>query len=157
MAAGKRASNRCSGSSHIASIQYQVCNGRMSCQKGHDDGMGNIHFKYVEICESEPLKHMRCRLEGQLKSQGSEVCHIIPKEALDDYESRQFATPSNHFDHIDRCCGIIFTLHQAMAILSILNRPYCGYALFIDAKPQSQLAYWFSYKFDFKSMGMFGI
>ena len=118
--------------------------------------MGNIHFKYVEICEYKPLKRMQCGLEGELKSQGSEVYHMIPKEALDNHESGQFATPSNHFNHIDCCYSIAFTLHQAIAALSVPNRPYHRYALFIDAKPQSQVVYWFTYVFDLECGDMVG-
>ena len=92
--------------------------------------MGNICFEYVEICKYKPVKHMQCGLKGESKSQGSEVCHMIPEKALDNHESRQFATLSNHFDHIDCHCSIAFTLHQAIAASSILNRPYCCYALF---------------------------
>ena len=119
--------------------------------------MQNICFEYVEICEYEALKCLRCGLKGESKSQHSEVRRIVPEEALDDHESGQFATLSNHFDHIDCRCSIAFTLHQAIAALSILNRPYPCYALFIDAKPQSQVVYWFTYVFDLESMGMFGI
>ena len=157
MAAGERAGYKCSGSSRIAGVQYQVCDGRMSRQKGRDDSMGNVRFEYVEICEYEPLKYMRCGLEGESKSQGSEVRHIVHKEALDDHESGQFATPSNHFDHIDHRCGIIFTFHQAIAASGVANRPYSCYALFIDTKTQSRVEYWFTYMFSFESMGVFGI
>lgn len=119
--------------------------------------MGNIRFEYVEICEYKPLKRMRCGLEGESKSQGGEVRRMVPEEALDDHESGRFATPSNHFDHIDRRCGIAFTLHQAIAASSVPNRPYRRYALFIDAKPQSRVVYWFTYVFDFESVSVLGI
>ena len=157
MAAGERAGNECSGSSRIASVQNQVCDGRMFRQKERDDGMRNIRFEYVEIWEYEALKRVRCGLEGESKSQRSEVRRIVPEEALDGHESGQFATLSNHFDHIDCRCGIAFTLHEAIAASSVLGRPYPCYALFIDAEPQSRVVYWFTYVFDLESMGVFGI
>ena len=93
--------------------------------------MGNVGFEYRKICELEALKHVRCGLKGESKLQGSDVCCVVLEEAPDDLESRQFTTLSNHFDHVDRRCSIVFTLRQAMAASSVLNSPYSCYALFI--------------------------
>ena len=94
--------------------------------------MGNVGLKYRKICELEMLKHVQYGLEGELKFQGSDVRCIVLEEALDDLESGRFAPLSNHFDRVDHRCGIVFTLHQAMATSSVLNRPYPCYVLFID-------------------------
>ena len=43
-----------------------------------------------------------------------------------------------------------------MAALSILNRPYPCYVLFIGAKLQLRVVCWFTYVFDTEIMDMFG-
>jgi hypothetical protein len=78
--------------------------------------MGNVSLEYPKICELKTLKHVRFGLEGELKFQGSDVHCIVLEEAPDNLESGRFTTLSSHFDHLDRCCGIVFTLHEAMAV-----------------------------------------
>jgi hypothetical protein len=116
----------------------------------------DVGFKYFEIFELKTSKHARCGLEGESKVQGSDVRHVVLKEAPDDLESRWFATLSNHFNHVNRGCGILFTPRQAKVASSVFNRRYPCYALLIDDKLQSQAAC-LTYECVFDRVGMFGI
>src|SRR5882762_2211838 len=120
--------------------------------------MGNVSFEYDKVCELEILKHARCGLEGESKFQGSDIRRIVLEDTPDDLESGRIATLSNHFDRVNCGCGVVFTLHQAMAASSVLNRFDLCYPLFIDAKLELRVAHrLFTYPFDFESVNVFGI
>jgi hypothetical protein len=110
MTSNKGASNGSSGSADVANVQCQVSDSEVFFYEGRNDGVGDIGVEYCKLRELEMLKHVQCGLKGELESQNSDVRHIVLEEAFDDLESGRFAPLSNHFNCVDRRCGIGFTL-----------------------------------------------